>query len=58
VVWKIFKESNETVDIENITKIITILEIQGVKCSAKSFQIDIEVKQMMVLRIRIYLKNV
>lgn len=50
---KIFKESgNETVDIENITpetKIITILEIQGVKCSAKSFQIEIEVKQMMVL---------
>jgi hypothetical protein len=50
---KIFKESgNETVDIENITpdtKIITILEVQGVKCSAKSFQIEIEIKQMMVL---------
>jgi hypothetical protein len=29
--------------------VIGILEIQGIKCSAKSFQIDIELKQMMVL---------
>jgi hypothetical protein len=50
---KIFKESgNETVDVKNITpetKLITIIEIQGVKCSAKSFQIELEIKQMMVL---------
>ena len=29
---------------------MTILEIQGIKCSARSFQIDIELKQMMVLK--------
>jgi hypothetical protein len=31
-------------------KVMTILEIQGIKCSARSFQIDIELKQMMVLK--------
>ena len=29
---------------------MTILEIQGIKCSAKSFQIEVELKQMMVLQ--------
>jgi hypothetical protein len=29
--------------------IMTILEIQGIKCSARSFQIEIELKQMLVL---------
>ena len=31
-------------------KIMTILEIQGIKCSSRSFQIEIELKQMMVLK--------
>jgi hypothetical protein len=31
------------------TNLITILEVQGIKCSARSFQIEIEVKQMMTL---------
>ena len=30
--------------------VITILEILGIKCSARSFQIEIEIKQMLVLK--------
>ena len=50
---KIYDENENSVDIEQIkdtTNIITILEIQGIKCSARSFQIEIELKQMMVLK--------
>jgi hypothetical protein len=49
---KIYDENENDVNIEDINennKIITILEVQGVKCSSKNFQIDIEVKQIMVL---------
>lgn len=50
---KIFNEdltefNNE--DFKETTNIITILEFQGIRCSSKSFQIDIEIKQMMILR--------
>jgi hypothetical protein len=51
-VLKIYNENEELVEIEDITEkndIITILEIQGIKCSARSFQIEIEIKQMLVL---------
>jgi hypothetical protein len=50
---KIYDESEEPVDPESIsdnTNIITILEVQGIKCSARSFQIELEMKQMMVVR--------
>lgn len=50
---KIYNEDEEVVDIENIeenTDVMTILEIQGIKCSTKNFQIEIELKQMMVLK--------
>lgn len=50
---KIYDENENEVEMENITEntnIITILEVQGIKCSARSFQIDIEVKQMMELK--------
>ena len=50
---KIYDENENEVEMENInenTNIITILEVQGIKCSARSFQIDIEVKQMMELK--------
>lgn len=50
---KIYDENEKEVDIESIgedTNIMTILEIQGIKCSSKSFQIEIELKQMMVLQ--------
>lgn len=50
---KIYNEDEEVVDIENIeenTDVMTILEIQGIKCSTKNFQIEIELKQMMVMK--------
>jgi len=49
---KIFNEDEEEVPYENIkdmTQVVTIWEILGIKCSSRSFQIDIEVKQMMVI---------
>ena len=50
---KIYDENETNVEMESIdenTSLITILEIQGIRCSAKSFQIDVELKQIMVLR--------
>jgi len=50
---KIFNEDETEFCIEEFketTNVITILEIQGIRCSSKSFQIDIEIKQMMVLK--------
>jgi hypothetical protein len=52
-VLKIYDENEQSVEMESIDekmRVMTILEIQGVKCSAKSFQIEIEMKQMMVLK--------
>lgn len=49
---KIYDENEKNIDLDQITDntpVMTILEIQGIKCSARSFQIDIELKQMMVL---------
>jgi hypothetical protein len=48
----IYDEDENVVDSESLkeeTNLITILEVQGIKCSARSFQIEIEVKQMMTL---------
>lgn len=50
---KIYDENENEVNMDAIndkTGVITILEIQGIKCSARSFQIELEVKQMMVLK--------
>jgi hypothetical protein len=50
---KIYDEDEQTIEMNSInetTFMITILEIQGVRCSSKSFQIDIELKQVMVLK--------
>lgn len=50
---KIYDENEKEVDYESIsedTNVMTILEVQGIKCSAKSFKIELELKQMMVLR--------
>jgi hypothetical protein len=50
---KIYDENEIDVEMESIhenTPIITILEIQGVRCSSKNFQIDVELKQIMVLK--------
>ena len=49
---KIYNENEETVTIENIQEnmdVVSILEIQGIKCSIRSFQIEMEIKQMMVM---------
>ena len=44
------KENDMTMDdINSETNIISILEIQGIKFTSRNFQIDIELKQMMVL---------
>ena len=50
---KFYNEDGEEIDFESINdklNVMTILEIQGIKCSAKSFQIEIELKQMMALK--------
>jgi len=52
-ILKIYNENEQIVELESIhenMRVMTILEIQGVKCSSKSFQIEIEMKQMMVLK--------
>jgi len=50
---KIYNENKEEVAIDSIqdsTNVVSILEIQGIKCSARSFQIDMEMKQMMTIK--------
>lgn len=49
---KIYNEDEEDVIPETIVEnsnLMTILEIQGIKCSSRSFQIEYEIKQMMLL---------
>ena len=49
---KIYNEVDEIVNYENIkneTNIISILEIQGIKFSSRNFQIEIELKQSMIV---------
>jgi hypothetical protein len=50
---KIYNEDGVEVDfsvINNNVQLMTVLEIQGIRCSARSFQIEIEIKQIMVLK--------
>jgi hypothetical protein len=50
---KIYNENKEEVSIDTIidnTSVMSILEIQGVKCSARSFQIEMEIKQLMTIK--------
>ena len=49
---KIYDENHSAVDAESITtdqKLITLLEIQGIMCSAHSFQIEFGIKQILVV---------
>lgn len=49
---KIYDEANQVVPIENIGNdktIISILEIQGLKFTSRNFQIEIELKQSMIV---------
>ena len=48
--FKIYNENEEEIDPDTITEdtnVVTVLEVQGIKCSALSFQIEFEVKQML-----------
>ena len=50
---KIYDEKEEIVDFNSIndtTRIISIMEVQGIKCSARSFQIELEMKQVLVTK--------
>ena len=50
---KIFDEQEQDVPLDDIkedTSVISILEIQGIRCSARSFQLEFEIKQLMTLR--------
>ena len=49
---KIYNEADETIKIEDITStnyIISIIEIQGIKFTSRNFQIEIELKQSMIV---------
>ena len=49
---KIYNENQVPLKVEDITsetKIISILEVQGIKFTSRNFQIEIELKQIMVL---------
>ena len=50
---KVFDEDEQEVSLESInntSSILTIVEVQGIRCSARSFQLDLEIKQMMSLK--------
>lgn len=52
-ILKIYDEEQNLVNIEDIKEndtVLTALEIQGVKCSPRNFQIEIEMKQMLILK--------
>ena len=52
-VVKIYDEDENTILFDQLKEnmnVMVILEVQGIRCSARSFQIDIELKQMMVLK--------
>lgn len=49
----IYDEAENSIDIATVndqSNIVTILEVQGIRCSARNFQIDIEIKQMMIIK--------
>ena len=50
---KIFDENEHDVPLESVkenTQVMSIIEIQGIRCSARNFQIEMEIKQMMMLK--------
>ena len=50
---KIYDENGNDVELDKITdktNVMTILEISGIKCSTRSFQLEVELKQMMALK--------
>ena len=49
-VYNEYEEELPLDEIQENTELKTILEIQGIKCSVKNFQIEIEMKQVMVIK--------
>ena len=50
---KVYDESENVVDSDTLKEndnVATILEIQGVRCSPRMFQIDMEMKQLLILK--------
>ena len=50
---KIYDEDENLINMDQVNEkvnIMSILEIKGIKCSATSFQIEMEIKQMMILK--------
>ena len=51
---KLFDENENEVAFDQIepnsSSLLTIVEIQGIRCSTRSFQLDLEIKQMMLLK--------
>lgn len=48
----VYDENKQLVPIETLnekSQVLSVVEFQGIKCSARSFQIEIEVKQMMTI---------
>lgn len=51
---KIYNENEEQINFQDLkenTNILSILEIKGIKCSATSFQIEFDVKQIMTVQV-------
>lgn len=51
-VLKIYDEQESVLPIEQINdkvKLITIMELQGIRCTSRNFQFDIELKQAMIM---------
>jgi hypothetical protein len=52
-ILKIYDEDEKDISYDEIkegSQVMVILEIQGIRCSARSFQIEIELKQMMIIK--------
>ena len=50
---KVYDEDENDISYNEInegSQVMVILEVQGIRCSARSFQIEIELKQMMVMK--------
>lgn len=50
---KLFDESETDVDAATLNEnmqVVTIVEVQGIKCSSRTFQLEFECKQMMVIK--------
>ena len=51
---KIYNENEDQIDFQDLkenTNILSILEVKGIKCSATSFQLEFDVKQIMTVQV-------